>query len=221
MKGDLEASLRSLLRERFDLHGFAFRKGEGGFFKTTGEGNVIGVTIDVLSKNYPDAYKISCIAHIRIKAYEDLYAKHHPHVSDKEQNGHFTLNVNCDNLFQVNDAYQIFTVSTPDDLSSYSEKLWDSLKVDVLPVIERLGNNSELAEHFRPDDPREWITGDRMTRFIVLLCDAVVQGRADLFERYAGESVAFFEGDKQRPHRLTTISSIIDGLRKNHLQAKN
>lgn len=132
------------------------------------DGGWQAIALSLLQSSQRGTYKISGQAHIRLDNLENVYALHHPYLAVEDFESHQTVARNCDNLIQDKSLVHAFPV---EELLSYSflEKYASALVTDVLPWLEKYSIEDELFAGLVGEDPKSWVTSDRLTRFPVLL----------------------------------------------------
>ncbi len=171
-----------------------------------------GIAINLLSASQPKFVKLALYAQIRIDYLELLYTPHHPFLSAKDARGHATLSVNCDQLFTDKSIVCSFE-STKQSVAEAISKYSTAIKNDILPFLDNYFSEDALVSSFINPNPKEWVTSDRLTRYLVLL--SVFAQRADWqsFNEFANE----FSKYCLQPHAQVykpLADSVIHGLYK-------
>ena len=203
-------SLLEVMEPYFGKEGYVYRKKGCIFVKTKKADNVCGISVDLLKSSHPGRSKVALYAHIRIVEIESVYAKYNPYLTPGELKEHFTVNINCDNLFSdvaLTAAVELEGNST----MVAAEKIWGAIYADVLPLLEKYCERDSLVRNLENPDPRERIVSDPMARFSILISDAALEDDQDRFRRYKDQFLSFFK----KPHvqaYLPAIEGIAAGV---------
>ena len=215
MKVDRTSMMLSNLSSSFASEGYRLRKAASEFRRDLKSGDACAVWVDLLPASRRGRFKAGVSAHIRIAALEAVYVNYHPLIPAPERGSHFTFVANCDSLFV--DKSVAHSVELPDEQSVrvFAHRLWEAIKEGVLPFLERYCDRGRLVENLADEDPRTWVTSDRMTRYAILLSDrALMHDRAG-FEHWATEWMDYC----RQPHGqmyLPVADAIVPGVRSEY-----
>ncbi len=206
------ALLLSCLSSHFTTVGYFLRKSASEFRKSLDSGDMTAVWVDLLAASQRGYFKASLSARIRIAAIEAVYVDHHPLIPPKERKNHFTLSLNCDNLFRDKAISQSFNLPDERAVEALADLLWPAITEDVLPFLDRYGNQRALVENLASDDYRSWVTSDRMVRCTVLMSDRALAADRSGFEHWATELMTYC----RQPHGqmyLPVATAIVPAVR--------
>lgn len=207
-------ALLALLERRFDECGYRLRKSNQDFVKTDDQGNVAAISVDLLRSSTKGAKKVSTHCHIRIEAIEAVYAKHHPSLSKSEQKSHYTLHVNCDNLYPSDCPLMGSLNVSSETLPEVSRLAWQAISEHVFPFVERYSDRYRLAENLASENPRERVTSDPVVRHAVLMAQAALENDRPSFDEYGEEF--FAHCSKFAPERQPLAESIYRGIKQEY-----
>jgi hypothetical protein len=144
------------------------------------------IALEVLPSATPGMGKIAAYAQVRHDVLEALYTPHHPYLKPKEFKAHPTLTINCDALVKREELVHAFKLDSA-IVKDLSDAYAASIKVDVIPWLDRFSNEQALFEGLAGSDPKTWATSDRLTRFPVLMAILAKRGDAVGFDRVGSE----------------------------------
>ena len=176
------------------------------------DGGWQAVAIQVLATATPEIKKLAAHAQVRIDSLEARYTQYIPYLDARAARVHPTVAINCDTLLRDKSLANGFATDAA-SVDIFIDAFGEALNRDIVPWLNRYSRESALYDGLASEDPMEWITSDRLTRFPVLL--AILSQRNDQkeFERVA---TAFLEYCTQK-HALVhrpLAESIVSGLRK-------
>lgn len=209
----MDRQLMSLLEELepfFGKEGYVFRKRDRVFVKSNEAGSVCGISVDLLKSSHPGRSKVALHAHIRIAEIESVYAKYNPYLTPSELKEHFTVNVNCDNLFSdvaLTAAVELDGTS----LTVAARNIWGAIYADVLPLLEKYCERDLLVRNLESPEPAERIVSDPIARFSILISDAALENDEDRFRGYKDQFLRLFKKPHARVY-LPAIEEIAAGV---------
>jgi hypothetical protein len=207
-----QSKLVAELAPNFRNAGFRFFKSQSEFRKLLDSGDVLAIGIDLMRASKSGYFKAASSAHIRIEAIEAVYAKHHPLLTQRELKNHYTISVNCDNLYRDQSVSRSVELLSDAAIVAYSKRLWQSIESDVLPFLEKYGSYDELIRNLQSEDYKSWVTSDRMVQYSVLLSDRAIASDKAGFERYADELLEYCKKDYGQMYR-SAAEPMIQGVR--------
>ncbi|MEA4948692.1 MAG: hypothetical protein VB068_03430, partial [Petrimonas sp.] len=181
------SKLITCLLPNFERLGFKYKKSVSEFRKTLINCNIVAIGVDLLPASSHGYYKAAITAHIHIKDLEDVYITHHPFIKPNARKAHYTISVNCDNIFKDKTVSQSYQLHTDKTITALSEILWAAISDDVLPFLEKFSDRKRLVENLLTDDYNKWVTSNRLVRYCVLISDRVLAHDELGFEKFAEE----------------------------------
>lgn len=167
------------------LAGFEFHATQSHLFRRSTVGWQ-AIAIEALPTATQGVSKLSAHAQIRIDELEDIYTPVHPFLNRKSAKTHPTITINCDLLLADKTLAHGFTVDQSSVLR-FSDAYAKAVQADVLPWLDRYSNENAIYKGLIENDPKKWITSDRLTRFPVLLAIFVKRGDREGFDRISKE----------------------------------
>jgi hypothetical protein len=205
------------LSRNFENAGFRLGKAASEFRHTSQSGDTVAVALGLLPASKRGYYKAAVTAHIRINAIEEVYAAFQPQQRPRDRNTHYTISVNCDNIYRDKSVSQSFELLSNEAVRAMAERLWKAILDDVLPFLERYCNRERLVANLEADNYITWVTSDRMTRYCVLMSDRVLAGDEVGFEKYAAEFLAYCEKPYGQMYRQVA-NAIVTGVRERYFE---
>lgn len=184
-------SIGTLLAQK--LPGFVFKKRESCVFRQTKTGWQ-AIAIEVLPSTSPGIGKLAAHAKIRIETLEELYTPYHPFLTANDAKSHATLTVNCDGLLKDKALAHGFGLGT-NSTTSFANAYSAAVESDILPWLEKYSDEQAVYDGLVDQDPRNWITSDRLTRYPVLIAILAKRGNLPAFDAITAE---FQEWCKQK-----------------------
>jgi len=192
------------------LDGFKFVKSQWHLIRKTESGSQ-SIVIEVLPTSESETVKLAAHGHVRLDEIEDAYTPYNPYLSPKDAKTHPTIVVNCDQLLSDKSLANGFGTDEY-SITQFVELYALALKMNVLPWLNKYSSESELFENLSSDDPKHWITSDRLIRYPVLLAMLARQRNWTRFEIVGQEFLNYCE----QPHAQVykpLATSIIHGVR--------
>lgn len=192
------------------IEGFKFVKSQWHLIKKTDSGS-LAIVIEALPTSDPETAKLAAHAHVRINNLEDKYTPYHPYLTPKDAKTHPTVVVNCDQLIKDKELTNDFSISE-NSVNQFTQSYAQALQKDILPWLDRYSNEQNLFENFQIEDPKSWITSDRLMRYPVFLTMLAKRENWKRFDEIADEFLDYCE----QPHAQVykpLASSIINGLK--------
>lgn len=206
-------ALLEALKPRFEKCGYKLRKSAEEFLRRAPNGNVRSVTVGLIRTRPDGSAKISTHCHIRIEEIENIYVKYRPNLSEKDQKKHYTINVNCDNLYPNGTAIVNSMIIVDDTIAEVGELARKAIHDYVLPFLDKYTDKEILVENMMSEDVMERITSDPVSRFAILMTDAVQNDDRPAFEAYGQ---AFLKLSARAEVYLPMAESIYRGLREEY-----
>lgn len=171
------------------LQDYKFVKSRQHLIKPTNEGWQ-AIVLGVLQTSEPGTVKLAAHAQIRLDRIEEQYAPHHPYLSSSEAKMHATLAINCDQLLA--DSWVVHGFRADDEnINLFIDEYANALKLHVLPWLEQYSNEDAVFDGLIDQDPLNWITSDRLTRYPVLMAILADRKQWAEFDRIAEEFADF------------------------------
>lgn len=172
----------------------------------------IGISIEVIPTSKRGVVKLAAHGQIRNDEIEDRYTPFNFLLSAVEAKEHATITINCDTLLRNSPLIHGFSIDDP-SVEKFIVGYAAELREHVVPWLEGHLTEESLLSGLSSDNPREWITSDRLIRYPVLL--AIHSGRGEWaeFERIAEE----FSNYCKKPYGLVHkpyAEAVISGLRQ-------
>lgn len=180
-----------MLAER--LPAFEFQKRESRLYRATKTGWQ-AIVLEVLPSASQGMGKLAAHAQVRHDDLEALYSPHHPYLKPKDAKEHPTLTANCDGLIKRKELVHAFSLE-PASINAVADSYAAAIKADVVPWLERFADEQELFTGLAGNDPKSWVTSDRLTRFPVLMALLAKRGDTAGFDAVG---TGFLEWCKQR-----------------------
>ena len=181
------------------------------------DGGSQSIVVEVLPTSDIQTVKLAAHGHVRIDEIEDTYTPHHPYLTPKEAKTHPTVVTNCDQLLSDKGLADGFGTDEH-SVSQFIESYARALQADVLPWLDKYSDERRLFENLSSDDPKEWVTSDRLVRYPVLLVFLAKQENWVRFNEIGEEFLDYCE----QPHAQVykpLATSIIDGLKVSFLSS--
>ena len=178
------------------LPGFEWLSSKFQLRRCTSEG-WIGISIEVLPTSNRDIAKLAAHGQVRNDDIEVLYTPFNAHLTKTDAKDHATITINCDSLLKntpLVHGFRIDDSSVEQFIVEYGRELRDK----IVPWLEKHLAERALFDGLSSDNPRDWITSDRLTRFPVLLAILSRRGDWTAFERVAEEFLNYCK----KPHGL-------------------
>lgn len=196
------------------LVGFKLVKSCWQLVRNTAEGWQ-AIAIEVLPTANPDKTRLAAHAQVRLDRIEETYSPFHPFLNGAEAKTHATVTTNCDPLLAETKVVHGFAADDQ-SVDSFIVEYADALRANVLPWLDRYSTEEAVFSGLIDDDPTEWITSDRLTRYPVVLAVLANRGAWDDFDRISREFLSFCESPhalmyKSFAESLATSLRVIDG----------
>jgi hypothetical protein len=205
------------LSHQFKKLNFHLNKAFSEFRQTLQNDDIAAVGVGLLPASRQGFYKAAVTAHIRIEAIEQVYVGYHPYLQPRDRKGHYTISINCDNIFGDKTVSQSHELPSHEASTLLAERLWRAISGDVLPFLKKYCDRGRLVENLEIDDYTVWVTSDRMARYCVLISDRVLKHDEDGFEKYSSEFLAYCEKPHGEMYRQAA-NSIVFGLRDQYFK---
>ncbi|SHK46673.1 hypothetical protein SAMN02745181_3855 [Rubritalea squalenifaciens DSM 18772] len=205
---ELTAKIGKALADKLD--GFKFVKSQWHLIRKTEVGSQ-SIVIEVLPTSDPETAKLAAHGHVRIDEIEDGYTPHNPYLTPKDAKAHPTIVVNCDQLLSDKSLANGFRVDEQ-SINQFVDVYARALEGDVLPWLNKYSDEGNLFENLSGEDPKSWITSDRLIRYPVLLAMLAKKENWARFEQIGEEFLNYCD----QPHAQVykpLAASVIEGLK--------
>lgn len=152
------------------------------------------IVLEVLPTGSQGVGKLAAHAQVRHEQIESLYTPYHPLIKPKDVKSHATLTVNCDILLKNKTLAHGFRLDT-NSINALAERYGEAAKSDVIPWLDKFSDEREIFAGLADEDPKKWVTSDRLARFPVLMAILARRGDTKRFDLVAAE---FREWCKQK-----------------------
>lgn len=167
------------------LEGFKFMKSRWQLVKPINDGWQ-AIEIEVLPTSQPGTAKLAAHGKVRLDRIEETYSPHHPFLNGSEAKTHATVTINCDRLLA--DSPVVHGFRTDDQsIDVFIGEYANALRTHVLPWLDQYSNEDAVFNGLIDEDPMNWITSDRLTRYPVVMAVLANRNQWDEFDRIAEE----------------------------------
>lgn len=169
------------------------------------------IAIEALTRSDSEVAKLAAHAQVRLDVIENCYTPFHPFLSSRDAKVHPTLTINCDQLLSSSELIHGF-VTDKGNVDKFVDDYAEALKSNVLPWLAKYSNEEEIFLNLNDDNPKRWVTSDRLCRFPVLL--AILARRKDWqrFDQVAKDFAEYCESPHARVY-IPLVISVVSGLK--------
>ena len=191
--------------------GYKFVKSKSSLVKKM-ENGVKSITLDFLPSHEANVVKLAMHAHIRLDELENRYGPYHLYLGLKERKDHPSLVKNCDEVFSNKDLAMSFELDS-NKLNEVVTRYAEAIRQDVLPFLDEFYSVDALVASFEQIDPSDWVSSDRLTRYLILLSAYSSRLAWKNYEEVAEEFLEYCS----KPHAQAyekLAESVINGMRE-------
>lgn len=208
MMDELTARIGKGLSENLD--GFRFVKSRWQLVKPISEGWQ-AIEIEVMPTSQSGTAKVAAHGQVRIDRIEETYTPFHPFLNGTDAKLHATLTINCDRLLANSSVVHGFKTDEQ-SIDAFVLEYANALEICVLPWLDEHSDENTVFNGLIDEDPKKWITSDRLARYPVVLSVLANRNEWDAFDRIAQE----FQNYCSSPHAQVykpLADALIAGLR--------